>query len=116
MRLKSVLAAAAAVTAFALAAPMPAKAFDDEHRSNYRVGSPQDPYSYVPRLPRYYPYYNSGYWVPAEEMRGRYRYRYTLPPYQASWGWNDRAFYEANKQDRRWRWHRRSAHVAAPTK
>ncbi len=102
MRLKSVLAAAAAVMAFALAAPVPAEAFGDEHRSNFKVGSPADPYSYVPALPRYYPYVNSGYWVPAEQMRGRYRYRYTLPPYQQSWGWNSRAWYLAHRHDRRW--------------
>lgn len=47
----------------------------------------EDPYAYRFTLPRYYPYYNSGYWVPREHMRYRYRYDTVLPPYQSSWGY-----------------------------
>ena len=46
----------------------------------------EDPYAYSFTLPRYYPYYNSGYWVPRQVMRYRYRYDTVLPPYQSSWG------------------------------
>lgn len=47
----------------------------------------EDPYAYRFELPRYYPYYNSGYWVSREAMRYRYRYDTVLPPYQSSWGY-----------------------------
>jgi len=47
----------------------------------------EDPYAYSFTLPRYYPYYNSGYWVPRVAMRYRYRNDTVLPPYQSSWGY-----------------------------
>lgn len=105
MRSKTILAAAAAVMALGLAMTAadstPAEAFE---RFKYRVGSPADPYSYQPRLPGYYPYYNSGYWRPIEEMRYSTRYRFLKPPYYQAWGYNTRAWYIANKDDRRhWR-------------
>ncbi|MFZ4808626.1 MAG: hypothetical protein ACOYLQ_15330 [Hyphomicrobiaceae bacterium] len=52
-----------------------------------RVGrTSEDPYAYTVRVPRYYPYVNSGYWVPRAAMRYRHRYDTVLPPYQSSWG------------------------------
>jgi hypothetical protein len=42
------------------------------------------PYVYTPE--RYYPYYNSNYWRPAEEMR-RPRPYYVQPPYYPAWGY-----------------------------
>jgi hypothetical protein len=43
-------------------------------------------YKYVRRP--WYPGYNTGYWVPADEMRNRYRYSYTGPKYRyhPAWG------------------------------
>jgi len=48
-----------------------------------------DPRSWYYRQPRYYPYYNSGYWVPREYMRYRYRYTYYGPHYRyfPAWGY-----------------------------
>jgi hypothetical protein len=45
--------------------------------------------SWYYREPRYYPYYNSGYWVPRPEMRYRYRYKYVGPQYRyfPAWGY-----------------------------
>jgi hypothetical protein len=102
MRSKTIFAAAVAAAALGLAAPMPAEAFD-LNRDHYRIGSPADPYSYQPAQPRYYPYYNSGYWRPIEEMRGSTRYRFKLPRYYQAWGWNSRKWYLAHKDDRRFR-------------
>jgi hypothetical protein len=47
-----------------------------------------DPYAYRYVRRGYYPYYGSHYWVPAEQMRYRYRYTYEGPKYryQPSWG------------------------------
>jgi hypothetical protein len=46
-----------------------------------------DPYAYhyVPR--GYYPYYNSGYWRPAAEVRSKKRRRHAHPPYYKAWGY-----------------------------
>jgi hypothetical protein len=52
-------------------------------------------YSYSPR--GYYPYYNSGYWVPAHKIR---RHRRHLPPYYAAWGSPKRGYHHVE-------WHRR---------
>jgi hypothetical protein len=52
----------------------------------YRSGG-EDPYAYRYHAPRYYPYVNSGYWVPREAMRNRYRHDTVLPHYQAPWGY-----------------------------
>ncbi len=37
----------------------------------------------------YYPYFNSGYWVPRAEMKTRYRYKYLGPRYKyyPAWGY-----------------------------
>ena len=45
-----------------------------------------DRYPYVYEPPRYYPYYNSGDWRPAAEMR-RPRPYYIQPPYYPAWGY-----------------------------
>ena len=44
-------------------------------------------YGYAPRS--YYPYYNSGHWVPRQAMRYRYRYTYYGPQYRyyRAWGY-----------------------------
>lgn len=65
----------------------------------YHVHYRTDPYAYRWEKPRYYPYYNSGYWRPAHEVR-RQRY-YALPPYHQAWGYPKRVHC-----DRGWRHHR----------
>ena len=47
-----------------------------------------DPYAYRYKRRAWYPGYNSGYWVPAADMRNRYRYSYTGPKYRyhPAWG------------------------------
>lgn len=48
-----------------------------------------DPYAYTPEKRRWYPYYNSGQWRPAEEMRWRRRESrkyYDYPQYNPVWG------------------------------
>ena len=46
-------------------------------------------YRRTQRRERYYPYYGSGYWVPRDEMRFRYRYVYRGPhyTYYPAWGY-----------------------------
>lgn len=106
MRPLSLLSFAAALAAIGATAPQPAQAFGDHH-AHYVLGSPADPYSYVPEQPRYYPYYNSGQWKPLAEMRYRTRYNYTLPPYYQAWGWNSKKWYLAHgKSHRHWDLHR----------
>ena len=48
-----------------------------------------DPRSWYYRQRGYYPYYNSGYWVPRPLMRYRYRYTYYGPRYRyfPAWGY-----------------------------
>jgi hypothetical protein len=53
----------------------------------YRVHGGTDPYAYAPEHRHYYPYYNSGYWRPAHEMRHRPRPHYVLPKYYPAWGY-----------------------------
>lgn len=83
--------AAIAVVAVAAGAATSASAGDLFRRGppeRYAYGSPPSfdawGYGYEPR--GYYPYYNSGYWVPRKFVRYRYRYDYALPPYYQAWG------------------------------
>lgn len=48
-----------------------------------------DPYSYYYTDRGYYPYFNSGYWVPRAAMKTRYRYKYLGQPYRyyPAWGY-----------------------------
>ena len=46
-----------------------------------------DPYAYSYERRKYYPYYNSAYWVPRHQMKGRTRYAMRLPGYASSWGY-----------------------------
>lgn len=86
----------------ALAAVEPAQAFDPSraperpdvvvhrvYRPHYvHVYKREDPYKYRYARVGYYPYAGSQYWVPAEQMRYRYRYQYDGPKYRyyPSWG------------------------------
>lgn len=106
MRIRSIFAALAVLTAIVFALPSPASAgfrHDQDgwkreratthhvrgerfSRHFYRYGDP-DPYHYRYVQPRYYPYYNSGYWVPARCYRKQCRKRYHLPRYYQAWGY-----------------------------
>lgn len=104
MRAKPFLIAAAMTVAAFFMPAAPASAFDDigvaperPEVINHRVYRPSyrhvyhyggDPYAYRYVRRPWYPSYTSPYWVPAAEMRYRYRYTYDGPKYQyhPSWG------------------------------
>jgi len=118
MRLKSWVAALAALVMLAVALPQTASAGFRRHTSDWgesrvvthRIYYPRyrhvyyrygygDPYAYRYEPRAYYPYYNSGYWVPAKCYR-RCTPRYRLPPYYRAWGYpKKRRYYH-----RRHRW------------
>ena len=107
MRLSSVLAAAAVLSVFSAFAPE-AKAFGsdafvtpegrDLPLGARRRGSRgdcegestmcDDPYAYKYKRRAWYPGYNSHYWVPADEMKNRYRYSFSGQKfrYYPAWG------------------------------
>jgi hypothetical protein len=62
--------------------------YKPHYRHVYHIAPQGDPYAYRYAPRAYYPYYASGYWVPADHMRNRYRYQYHGPKYryQPSWG------------------------------
>jgi len=131
MRLKNLLAVAAAVFTLGLATTEPASAFGD-HRSGrpdgwgtervinhwiyaprfhhvYRVHGRTDPYAYQYQPRGYYPYYGSHYWRPAQELRFRNRTHYKLPAYHAGWGypksWDHKTWHDENHgSHHRWHW------------
>lgn len=110
MRLKSIFAACAALATIGLVNPQQAAAYrtDTGHPAgwgrdrvvNHWVYYPRyvhnynvDPYAYQYSPRGYYPYYNSGYWRPAAEVRARnyqhYHYWNVQAPrfkYRSSWG------------------------------
>lgn len=121
MRLKSLLAAMLALVAIVMTAPAPAEA-GHYHRSDaprgwghervvrhwiyypryhhrYYAHAVTDPYAYRYEPRGYYPYYNSGYWVPARCYH-RCRQTYRLPPYYKAWGASKRHYHHR-------KWHHR---------
>lgn len=105
MRIRSILAALAVLSAVFITSPQPASAgfFYDhggwgrERVVTHRVYAPRyshryynhaatDPYYYRYVQPRYYPAYNTHYWVPARCYR-KCRSRYDLPRYYRAWGY-----------------------------
>ena len=74
----------------------------------YKVHAATDPYAYRPEHRGYYPYYNSGYWRPAHEMRNRPRPHYEIPKYYPAWGytkhWHHREWHNDN-HGRHFPWH-----------
>jgi hypothetical protein len=61
----------------------------------YRTHYATDPYAYSYEPRGYYPYYNSGYWRSAREMRLRRAHAYTYAPhvpYYKAWGANRRGY------------------------
>lgn len=122
MRSKILLALAAALTGLGLISAAPASAdgwrrapagygtvqtvrhwgYYPRQRHVYAVGYVTDPYAYTYEPRGYYPYYNSGYWRPAAEIRWRRKHRYHLvqPPYFQAWG-HPKRYYHHRK------WHAR---------
>jgi hypothetical protein len=79
----------------------------DLHEHFWR--GPGDPYAYRPENRGYYPYYNSGYWKPASELRYRPIPYYELPKYYPAWGytkeWQNRKWHaEHHGRHRPWHW------------
>jgi len=117
MRLKSLLAAAVAILAAGFAAPRTAEAGSCVRHSDrgcspvrvvrhwtyqpryVHVYANVDPYAYRYEPRGYYPYYNSGYWVPRRCYR-RPVYTYNIPPYYPAWG-------AYRKNYRHYKWHAR---------
>lgn len=116
MRLRSFLATAAALMAAALVSPPPAEAgwhrsvppqgwgreqtvrhwaYYPRYSHVYLTSSTTDRYAYRYEPRGYYPYYNSGYWVPACKYC-RPHYNYKLPKYYKAWGSTKRS-YEHNQ-------------------
>ena len=62
---------------------------------HYR-NSVTDPYAWRWRQPKYYPYYGSRYWVPADQVRHKYRSHAHGPAYvyQPAWGYPAAHSYE----------------------
>jgi hypothetical protein len=83
-----VLAIVAALFAVALTSTTAAEA---GWRRHYYDGYYADPYRYTYEQRRWYPYYNSGYWVPTRELQYRRACcrpaYYALPPYYQAWGY-----------------------------
>jgi hypothetical protein len=116
-----VLAIVAALFAVALTSTTAAEAgwrrsshYYDGAPRFYRVydGYPYDPYRYRYEPRGWYPYYNSGYWRPARELRYRRACcrpaYYALPPYYQSWGYPRAVYVQKGWRDRRYarRYHR----------
>ena len=107
MRLSSILISAAVLATLGSFAPAPVQAFGSDpfvtpegwdlplgaRRRGDRGECYQqstmcdDPYAYRDKRRAWYPGYNSGYWVRAEDMRNRYRYSYTGPKYRYFQAW-----------------------------
>jgi hypothetical protein len=85
-RLALICCALAAFAASQLATAPAANAFGCEH---FHRGSLDDCYGYRPAHRGYYPYYNSGQWRSAKEMRWKRRHarlHFRYPQYNPAWG------------------------------
>lgn len=98
--LKYGLVLCALVAGLAVMMPQPSEAggFLRERHYDYRYGGSLDPYAYRYEPRGYYPYYNSGYWVPRHLVRKRRYFR--RPPYYQAWG-DNRRYYRHRKWRRR---------------
>jgi hypothetical protein len=103
MRLNNMLAAVVAVIGAGAALSSPAEAWHRKpagwgevqtvthygyyprYNHVYKVHYRTDPYAYQYEPRGYYPYYNSGYWRPAAEVRSKRLH--ALPPYYQAWGY-----------------------------
>jgi hypothetical protein len=110
MRTKSIFAALAVLAALIVALPQSASAgffrhdrdwgrervvthriYKPRYRHRYYRKSYGDPYHYRYVKPRYYPAYNSHYWVPARYYRKCCKH-YHLPRYHKAWGYPRRGY------------------------
>lgn len=106
MRTKSIFAALAVLAALIVALPQSASAgffrhdrdWGRERVVTHRIYKPRyyrksygDPYHYRYVKPRYYPAYNSHYWVPARYYRKCCKH-YHLPRYHKAWGYPRRGY------------------------
>ena len=95
MRRKSLIAIPLALATL-VAAPLSAAAGD--WRFWRRGDDGLDPYVYRPEPRNYYPYYNSGYWVPDYVVRAKPKPVYVLPPYYQAWGYpRDFGYYDEGR-------------------
>lgn len=102
MRRIAIISFAAAALLAAVAAAQPAAAFGWERYDGYG-----DPYFYRPQYRGWYPYYNSGQWRTAREMRYRKRMarqHFYYPQYNPVWG------HPLGYDSRAWRPHTRRDH------
>jgi hypothetical protein len=123
MRTKSIFAALAVLATLIVALPQSASAgffrhdrdwgrervvthriYKPRYRHRYYRKSYGDPYYYRYVKPRYYPAYNSHYWVPARYYR-KYRNHYHLPRYHKAWGYPKRAYKHRRHSHRHHRRH-----------
>lgn len=74
-------------------------------RRYFPLNSYEDPYRYHYEPRGYYPYYNSGYWVPRELIHRNYDF--AQPPYAQAWGDNVPGY--KNRE-----WHRENHGRIAP--
>lgn len=77
------------------------------YRHVYHSDFYTDPYAYRASPRGYYPYYNSGYWRPTNELRYRRaccRPFAALPPYYQAWGYPNYRYVKYRK------WHRGHHH------
>ncbi len=101
MRFKMVLASALIALAALIGATQSSQAghayrgFERYAHVNY------DPYTYRYQHRGYYPYYNSGHWRPAHEVRKRRRYRNRIPKYYSAWGYPKRDYRHRDWHNRR---------------
>lgn len=127
MRSKSVLALIVSVLSLGVVAPVDAQAFGwhrdrppagwgrvqrvrhwvyyPRYQNVYRTHRVTDPYAYRYKRPRYYPYYNSGYWKSARVMRKRRRAHFRYPRYYRSWGYHKPGYRAISRRALRHRRH-----------
>ena len=97
-------AALAVLAAIIVALPQSASAGFFRHDRDWGRERYGDPYHYRYAKPRYYPAYNSHYWVPARYYRKCCKH-YRLPRYYKAWGYPKRGYKHRRHSHRH---HRRS--------
>lgn len=121
MRIKGLLALAAAAVALVVATPEAAQAFDHDranppagwvgvrnvrhwvyyprYQHYYLANGTTDPYAYRYQPNGYYPYYNSGYWKPRNCVPLK-RAHFAAPKYHQAWGANKKRYNHVKWHDK----------------
>ncbi len=121
MRIKGLLALAAAAVALVVATPEAAQAFDHDranppagwvgvrnvrhwvyyprYQHYYLANGTTDPYAYRYQPNGYYPYYNSGYWKPRHCVPLK-RAHFAAPKYYQAWGANKKRYNHVKWHDK----------------